>query len=73
MRMNNEDHKSRQQLEERITYCEHFVDTLNGVVTDLQKRVISLEQQNSKLLTEIKQQQDASRTLGGANEKPPHY
>ncbi len=71
--MNNEDHKSRQQLEERITYCEHFADTLDGVVTDLQKRVILLERQNQKLLAEIQQQQEASRVMGGSDEKPPHY
>jgi len=71
--MNNEAHTSRQQLEERVTYCEHLVDTLNGVVSDLQKRVLSLELQNSKLLNEIRQQQDASRVLGGADVKPPHY
>ncbi len=73
MRMNNEDHISRQQLEERITYCEHLADTLNGVVADLQKRVIALERQNNKLLTEIQQQQEASLVMGGANEVPPHY
>ena len=71
--MNNETQTSRQQLEERVTYCEHLVDTLNGVVSDLQKRVISLELQNSKLLNEIQQQQDASRIIGGADVKPPHY
>jgi len=71
--MNNEDQRSRQELEERVTYCEHLVDTLNGVVVDLQKRVLALEQQNRKLLTEIQEQQDASRVMGGANVKPPHY
>ena len=71
--MNNEEQRSRQQLEERITYCEHLADTLNGVVTDLQTRVISLENQNRKLLEEIRQQQEASRLMGGTNEKPPHY
>jgi len=71
--MNNEEQIARQNLEERITYCEHLADTLNGVVTDLQTRVISLEEQNKKLLAELQQQQESSRLMGGANEKPPHY
>jgi uncharacterized coiled-coil protein SlyX len=71
--MSLEDHTSRQQLEERITHCEHLVDTLNTVVTDLQKRTLSLELQNRKLLTALQQQQEASRVIGAANETPPHY
>ncbi|MDA3927132.1 MAG: SlyX family protein [Kiritimatiellae bacterium] len=71
--MKNEDHASRQQLEERVTYCEHLADTLNGVISDLQTRVLLLEHQNRKLLTEMQQQQDASSALGITNEKPPHY
>ncbi len=71
--MNPEPDPSRQQLEERITYCEHLVDTLNAVVSDFQKRVLSLELQNRKLLTVLQQQQEASRVFGAANEAPPHY
>ena len=71
--MSTETNTSHQQLEERITYCEHLVDTLNGVVTDLQKRVLSLELQNRKLFMEFKQQQEAARAAGVADEKPPHY
>ncbi|HNX34955.1 MAG TPA: SlyX family protein [Kiritimatiellia bacterium] len=71
--MSTEVQTDHQPLEERITYCEHLVDTLNGVVTDLQKRVFALELQNRKLLMEIKQQQEASRAFGMADEKPPHY
>jgi uncharacterized coiled-coil protein SlyX len=71
--MSPEDHTSRQQVEERITYCEHLVDTLNGVVADLQKRVLALELQNRKLLAELQQQQEAFRSVGMAGEKPPHY
>jgi len=70
--MSTENHTSSQQLEERITYCEQLVDTLNGVVTDLQKRVLSLELQNRKLVMELKQQ-EAARAAGMADEKPPHY
>ena len=71
--MSQEDLTSRQPLEERITYCEHLADTLDTVVSDLQKRVLSLELQNRKLLAELKQQQEASRVFGAANETPPHY
>ena len=71
--MSQEDHTSRQQLEERITHCERLVDTLNAVVADLQKRVLSLELQNRKLVTALQQQQEASRVSGEANEPPPHY
>lgn len=62
-----------QRLEERITYCEHLADTLNGVVTDLQKRVSALELQNRTLIQELRQQRDASREMGIDSEKPPHY
>ncbi len=71
--MSAETNTSNQQLEERITYCEQLADTLNGVVADLQKRVLSLELQNRKLVMELKQQQDASRAAGMVDEKPPHY
>lgn len=71
--MSTETRTSSQQLEERITYCEHLVDTLNGVVTDLQKRASSLELQNRKLVIELRQQQEAARASGMADEKPPHY
>ena len=47
--MSQEADTSRQQLEERITHCEHLADTLNAVVADLQTRVLSLELQNRKL------------------------
>jgi len=42
-------------------------------MTDLQKRVLSLELQNRKLVMELKQQQEAARAAGMADEKPPHY
>jgi len=60
-------------LEERITYCEHLVDTLNGVVTDLQKRVLAVELQNRKLVKELQQRQEATLEPGMAAETPPHY
>ena len=74
--MSSEDPISRRQLEERITHCERLADLINGVATDLQKRVLALETQNRKLLVELKQQreaQDAFRAAGGAEERPPHY
>ncbi len=71
--MSQEADTSRQQLEERITHCEHLADTLNAVVADLQTRVLSLELQNRKLLMALQQQQEASRAFGTANETPPHY
>ena len=71
--MSQEADTSRQQMEERITYCEHLVDTLNAVVSDLQTRMLSLELQNRKLIAELKQQQEASRSIGVTNETPPHY
>jgi len=71
--MSQEADSTRQQLEERITYCEHLVDTLNTVIADLQKRVLSLELQNRKLVTALQQQQEASRVFGAGNEQPPHY
>jgi len=71
--MSQEADTSRQQLEERITHCEHLADTLNAVVADLQKRVLALELQNRKLVTALQQQQEASRAIGAANETPPHY
>lgn len=71
--MSQEDQTSRQKLEERVTYCEHLADTLNGVVADLQKRVLALELQNRRLLAELQQQQEAFRAVGAPNERPPHY
>jgi len=71
--MSHEDPSARQQLEERITYCEQLADRLNAVVTDLQKRVFSLELQNRKLASELRQQQDPSRAFGAPQEAPPHY
>lgn len=70
--MNKKDHSSQQQLEERITYCEQLADALNEVFTDLQKRVLSLEQQNRHLLAEIQQQQ-TDRMFQETNQTPPHY
>ena len=73
--MSPEDPISRQQLEERITHCERLADLLNGVVTDLQQRVLALETQNRKLLVELKQQREAQEAFraGEADERPPHY
>lgn len=74
--MSPEDPISRRQLEERITHCERLADLLNGVVTDLQQRVLALEAQNRKLLVELRQQreaQEAFRAAGEADERPPHY
>ena len=71
--MSHEDPENRRQLEERITYCEHLVDTLNDVVTDLQKHLLVLEQQNRKLMQELQQQLVAARAIGAADERPPHY
>lgn len=71
--MSQEDQTSQQKLEERVTYCEHLADTLNGVVADLQKRVLALELQNGRLIAELQQQQEALRAGGTLNERPPHY
>ena len=71
--MSQEDQTSRQKLEERVTSCEHLADTLNGVVADLQKRVLALELQNGRLIAELQQQQEALRAGGTLNERPPHY
>jgi uncharacterized coiled-coil protein SlyX len=71
--MSKEVPAERQPLEERITYCEHLVDTLNTVVTDLQKRMLALEHQNRELWREFRQQQENERALGASSEKPPHY
>lgn len=71
--MSTEAQTDHQPLEERITYCERLVDTLNGVVTDLQKRVLTLELQNRKLIMALQQQREASRETGIDSEKPPHY
>ena len=64
---------SQRRLEERITYCEQLADALNGVTTDLQKRVLALELQNRALAQALQEQREATRALGQANEKPPHY
>ncbi len=71
--MSQEAHTSGQQMEERVTHCEHLVDTLNAVVADLQKRVLALESQNRQLAAALQRQQEASRVSGLANEIPPHY
>lgn len=71
--MSKEVPAERQPLEERITYCEHLADTLNAVVTDLQKRMLALEHQNRELWRELRQQQENDRSLGTTGEKPPHY
>ncbi len=71
--MNNEADLSRLRLEERVTYCERLVDTLDEVTAHLQKRVLALEDQNRKLLSEIRRQQEAARASELPHEKPPHY
>lgn len=71
--MSHEDHSARHPLEERITYCEQLAERLDAVVTDLQKRVLSLEIQNRRLAAELRQQQDLSRAFGAPQETPPHY
>lgn len=71
--MSPETPSSHRQLEERITYCEHLVDALNAVATDLQKRVLALELQNRALAQELKEQKEAARDSGTSNERPPHY
>lgn len=74
--MTPEEPTSRRQLEERITHCERLADALDGVVTDLQKRVLALETQNRKLTAELRQQreaQEAFRAAGESDERPPHY
>lgn len=75
-RMTLKNPTSLRRLEERITHCERLAETLDGVVTDLQKRVLALEAQNRKLVAELQQQrqaQEALRSDGPADERPPHY
>lgn len=71
--MNTEPDSVRCRLEERVTYCEGLVDSLNGVVTDLQKRMLALEHRYQLLLEIHRQQEEASGEVGSADEKPPHY
>ncbi len=65
---------NQQQLEERIAYCEEFVDSLNEVVVDLQRRLQSLELQNLRLIEQVKGLQNLSgEPFNPRDEKPPHY
>jgi uncharacterized coiled-coil protein SlyX len=64
---------ARQRLEERVTHCERLADTLNGVVADLQTRMLALEALNRKLLADVREQREAQRALGQQEERPPHY
>lgn len=65
---------SQRKLEERITYCEEFIDSLNEVIIDLQKRVQILELQNVRMADELRTLQNLSREpFNPRDEKPPHY
>ena len=60
-------------LEERITFCEQFLETLNGVVIDLQKRLQNAEIRNVRLAEEVRRLREITAEPLPENERPPHY
>ena len=74
MMENTENTKSDElrKVEERLAYCEQFVETLNQVVVEQQNRLQWLELQNTRLIEEVKRLRSLADPLP-ENEKPPHY
>ncbi|MDO4551625.1 MAG: SlyX family protein [Planctomycetia bacterium] len=63
-------------LEERLTFCEHLNETLDGVVRDLQNRLTRLEFRCDVMAEEIRRLQNMNRegiSSVPQDQKPPHY
>ncbi|MBR5709300.1 MAG: SlyX family protein [Thermoguttaceae bacterium] len=62
------------KLEERLAWCEEYIDQLNDALVDVNKRVVELERQNARLIDEVRALQNMSREpFNPRDEKPPHY
>ena len=62
------------QLEERLAWCEEYIDQLNEALVDVSKHVAELERQNARLIDEVRALQNMSREpFNPRDEKPPHY
>lgn len=57
------------ELEVRLSYQDHLLAELDGVVRGFALRVERLERQ----ITEIKESAKAAMEIGAGDEKPPHY
>ncbi len=58
-----------QELEVRLSYQDHLLAELDGVVRGFALRVERLERE----LSELKESTSAALDVGAGNEKPPHY
>ena len=62
------------KLEERLAWCEEYIDQLNDALVNVNKRVAELERQNKRLIDEVRALQNMSREpFNPRDEKPPHY
>ncbi len=60
-------------LEERLTFMEHTLDDLGGVLTATQAQLDRLEGKAEKLQAHLQRLSDLSRGEDLPHEKPPHY
>lgn len=64
----------QRQLEERIAFCERYIDSLNEVIVDMQKRLQLVELQNVRFKDDLSRLVDQQREpFDPGLEKPPHY
>ena len=60
------------EIESKLTYQDHLIETLNEIIFAQQKSIDLLETKLS-LLTDRFKKADGEAEIGPANEKPPHY
>lgn len=58
-------------LEERLTYQDDTIETLNQTITEQWKQIDALKRQIAALGDRL--QEAEARAPGPANERPPHY
>ncbi len=64
----------QRQLEERIAFCERYIDSLNEVIVDMQKRLQLLELQGVRMKDDLARLEDQQREpFDPGVDKPPHY
>jgi SlyX protein len=59
------------ELETKITFQDHLLETLNKVVSEQQQTIDTIEKQLKVLALRMNPTSDVD--IGPANEKPPHY
>lgn len=62
------------KLEERMAWCEEYLDQINSALIELYKRVEDLSRKNDRLIDEVRALQNRStEPFNPRDEKPPHY